>query len=455
LDMSKIEANKFELSSVEFYFEKMLQRVVNVVTFRIDEKQQKFTVNIDKNIPKVLIGDDQRLAQVITNFLGNAVKFTPEHGSIRLDTQLLEEKDGICTLKIAITDTGIGISPEQQEHLFLSFQQAESSTTRRFGGTGLGLAISKNIVQMMGGDVWVDSEVGKGSTFGFTFQIKRGEEKKNGLLAPHVNLTNMRVIAVDDDPDVLENIKEIMKELGIKTCDTASSGEDALRLIGQNGCYDIYLIDWKMPGIDGVTLTAMLKDTAFNSGNEVVIMISAAEWSEIEENAKKAGVYKFLAKPLFPTAIEDAINECLGINQKPVEEGPPDINGIFKGHRILLTDDVEINREIVLALLEPTELEIDCAQNGEEAVRMFSETPEKYEMIFMDIQMPEMDGYEATRRIRALNVPKAKTIPIVAMTANVFREDIEKSIEAGMNSHVGKPLDIDIVLEKLKTYLSR
>ena len=455
LDMSKIEANKFELSELEFNFEKMLQRVVNILTFRIDEKQQKFTVNIDKNIPRILIGDDQRLAQVITNFLGNAVKFTPEHGSISLDTLFLGEKDGLCTIKITITDTGIGMSPEQQEHLFLSFQQAEASTTRRFGGTGLGLAISKNIVQMMGGEVWVDSEVGKGSTFGFTFRAQRGEEKKQGLLSPHVNLSNLRVLVVDDDPDVLESLKEIMRGLGI-SCDTVSSGEDALRLIGQNGSFDIYFIDWEMPGIDGLTLTAMLKDVAFNSGDEVVIMISSADWSAIEKTAKKAGVDKFLSKPLFPTAIEDVINECLGLNQQ-AEKGPQSIDGILKGHRILLADDVEINREIVLALLEPTQLEIDCATNGAEAVRMFSEAPEKYEMIFMDIQMPEMDGYEATRRIRefesTLEPNARKRIPIVAMTANVFKEDIEKSLKAGMNSHVGKPLDIDLVLEKLRTYL--
>jgi signal transduction histidine kinase/CheY-like chemotaxis protein/ABC-type amino acid transport substrate-binding protein len=452
LDMSKIEAGKFELSLVEFYFEKMLQRVVNVITFRIDEKNQKFTVNIDKDIPKMLIGDDQRLAQVITNLLGNAIKFTPEHGSICLDTRFLEEKDGVCTIKISITDTGIGISPEQQEHLFLSFQQAESSTTRKYGGTGLGLSISKNIIEMMGGEVRVDSEVGKGSTFGFTFKAKRGEEKRPSLLAPHINMKNLRVLVVDDDNNVLESLKEIMHGLGV-SCDTVSSGEEALRLIAKNGSYNIYLIDWQMPGIDGLTLTAMLKDTAFTSGNEVVIMISSSDWSSIEENAKKAGVDKFLSKPLFPSAIEDVINECLGLNQEPVEEGPADITGIFKGHCILLADDVEINREIVIALLEPTQLEIDCAVNGAEVVRMFSEAPEKYEMIFMDIQMPEMDGYEAARRIRALDILKAKTVPIVAMTANVFKDDIEKSLAAGMNSHVGKPLDIEIVMEKLRMYL--
>ena len=452
LDISKIEANKFDLTPVDFIFEKMIQRVVDVITFRIDEKHQKFTVGIDKSIPRILIGDDHRLAQIITNLLGNAVKFTPEYGSIQLETHFLGEQDGVCTIMISITDTGIGISPEQQEHLFLSFQQADTTSVRRFGGTGLGLAISKNIIEIMGGKIQVKSEVGKGSTFSFTFPAKRGTEKVQGLLASQVNLDNVRVMVIDDDLVILESIKAILKELGI-SCDTASSGEDALRLIGQNGSYDIYFVDWQMPGIDGITLTTMLKDATFNTGNNVAIMISSTEWEILGDKAKEAGVDKFLSKPLSSTAIAEVINECLGLNPQPVEEGPPVIDGIFRGHRILLADDVEINREIVIAMLEPTELEIDCAENGAEAVKMFSEAPEKYDMIFMDIQMPEMDGYEATRRIRALDNPKAISVPIVAMTANMFKEDIDKCLEAGMNSHVGKPLEMEIVVEKLRKFL--
>jgi CheY-like chemotaxis protein len=258
-------------------------------------------------------------------------------------------------------------------------------------------------------------------------------------------------MVVDDDPDVLENIKQILQGLGI-SCDTALSGETAFQLVEQNGSYDIYFIDWQMPGIDGITLTSMLKGEPFNSDNNIAIMISSAEWDAIKNDAKKAGVDKFLSKPLFPSAIEAIINECLGLNQ-PVEEAPPDPAGLFKGHCILLVDDVEINREIVLAMLEPTELEIVCAENGAEAILMFNKEPEKYEMIFMDIQIPEMDGYEATQHIRELGFPKAKTIPIVAMTANVFREDIQKSLQAGMDGHVGKPLDFEVVMEKLRIYL--
>jgi CheY-like chemotaxis protein len=294
-----------------------------VITSRVDEKHQTFTVFSDKNIPPALEGDDQRIIQVITNLLSNAVKFTPDHGSIHLEAKLIEEEGGIpsaepgiCTIQISVKDSGIGISEEQQSRLFTSFQQADSSISRRFGGTGLGLAISKQIVEMMGGSIRIDSKPGEGSVFSFTIRVKRIDESPEAEPSP---------------------------------------------------------------------------DTAGGTDN-------------------------------------------------------------FKGYRILLAEDVEINREIVLALLEPTELEIDCAGNGLEVVRMFREAPDKYDLIFMDVHMPEMDGYEATRQIRALG-NGLKPVPIVAMTANVFRQDIEKCLESGMNDHVGKPLDFNDVLAKLRQYL--
>jgi PAS domain S-box-containing protein len=451
LDMSKIEANKFELSPVEFHFEKMLQRVVDVINFRVDEKHQKLTVHIDDAIPQTIIADDQRLAQVVTNLLGNAVKFTPEHGSISLDTRFLGEEDGICTIEISVSDTGIGISDEQQKNLFMSFQQAEADTARRFGGSGLGLAISRNIVEMMGGGIEVKSEPGKGSVFTFNIKAKKGNRIKQRLLAESVNQDNLRILAVDDDPDILTYFQKITQQLGV-SCDTAASGEEALKLVEQNGSYNIYFIDWKMPGMDGIALTRELKAQPSGSENSVAIMISAAEWNIIEEDAKKAGVGRFLSKPLFPSVIADVIDNCLGV-EHGVKEEKSEINGLFAGRHILLAEDMEINREIVLALLEPTLIDIDCAQNGMEAVSKFSEAPDKYDLIFMDVQMPEMDGYEATRCIRALDIPGAKTVPIVAMTANVFREDVEMCIAAGMNSHVGKPLDFDEVMDKLKFLL--
>jgi signal transduction histidine kinase/CheY-like chemotaxis protein len=452
LDMSKIEANKFELTPEEFDLEKMLQRIVNVVNFRIDEKRQKFSVHIDHSIPRTLIGDDQRIAQVITNLLGNAIKFTPEEGVVTLVARFAGEANGICTLQFSVSDTGIGINAEQQAKIFQSFEQAESSTTRKYGGTGLGLAISKNIVEMMGGTIWVISEPDKGSTFTFTLKIQRGTHGTHRFLSPDINLSNVRILAVDDDPAILVYFHDIAQHFGV-LCDTANSGKKALEMIGQKGGYHIYFIDWKMPVMDGIQLSREIK--ALELENSIVIMTSAAEWSEVVQEAKEAGVEKFLSKPLFPSTIAEVINECLGVDKQQVEKEQMNIASIFSGWRILLVEDVDINREIVLALLEPTLIEIDCAENGVEAVQMFSEDPQKYDLIFMDVQMPEMDGYEATRIIRAMDILHAKTIPIIAMTANVFREDIEKCFKSGMDDHVGKPIDFKEVLEKLKNYLPK
>jgi signal transduction histidine kinase/DNA-binding response OmpR family regulator len=455
LDMSKIEANKFELSPDRFNFEKMLQKVVNVVSFRVDEKKLRFTVYIDRDIPPELIGDDQRIAQVVTNLLSNAVKFTPENGAIHLEARLLEKEtekeNGPCTLQISVADTGIGISEEQQSRLFTSFQQAESGTSRKFGGTGLGLAISKRIVEMMGGRIGVESEPGKGSTFAFTLKAERTSGERPRLLNENVNWNNVRLLVVDDNRYILDYFGEIARGIGL-ACDTAESGEQALAMIDRNGAYNIYFVDWKMPGMNGIELTRRIK-AANGESKAVVIMISSTEWTAIEGDAKNAGVNKFIPKPLFPSAIVDYLNECLGRGLPAPEKTQPEETASFEGKRLLLAEDVEINREIVLSLLEPTLLAIDCAENGAEAVRLFSESPERYDMIFMDVQMPEMDGYEATRRIRALGPPKAREIPIVAMTANVFREDIERCLAAGMNDHIGKPLDLDEVLSMLRKYL--
>jgi signal transduction histidine kinase/DNA-binding response OmpR family regulator/PAS domain-containing protein len=459
LDMSKIEANKLELSSVEFSFERMLQKTVTVINFRVEEKHQKLTVHIDRAIPEYLVGDDQRLTQVITNLLGNAVKFTPDKGTISLDARFIKEENGLCTIQVSVADSGIGITKEQKARLFQSFHQAEASTVRKYGGTGLGLAISKNIVTMMGGKIWVESEKDKGSTFYFTIQAKRGEGKTKSLRERSEKWESIRILAVDDDPDILDFFKDISNRYGVY-CDTALSGDDALRMVERNGDYNVYFIDWKMPGIDGITLTGALKTIERNTGNSVVIMISAAEWTSIEDEARKAGVEKFLSKPLFPSAVADTICECLGIERHKTDKEKAEVSpDSFKGHRILLVEDVEINREIVLTILEPMGLEIECAENGIQSVDMFRDAPEKYEMIFMDVQMPEMDGYDATRCIRAMEKEwkdtgeRSSHVPIVAMTANVFKEDIEKCLDAGMDDHIGKPLDFEVVLEKLNAFL--
>ena len=454
LDMSKIEANMFELSSEEFNFEKMLQRVISIVGFRAEEKKQIISVYVDKSIPRILIGDDQRLAQVITNLFGNAVKFTPEGGSIKLDTRFIGEDNGICKIRITVKDSGIGISEEEQKRLFHSFQQADSTTSRRFGGTGLGLVISKNVVELMGGNIELESEPGKGSSFSFTFKAKRCS-KNTSLSELGINWDNVTVMAVDDDKEILDYFCEIMKGFGAN-CDTAISGKDALTHVENNGMHHIYFIDWKMPDMDGLTLAKELKTRSEFPDDTIIIMISAAEWSNIADEAKKAGINKFLSKPLFPSAIADAISEAIGV-QHLEEEKKADYSGIFEGFKILIAEDVEINREIISTLVEPTLLKMDCAENGIEAVAMFEKSFDDYDLILMDVQMPEMDGFQATRKIREFEADiladQPRQIPIIAMTANVFREDIENCISAGMNDHIGKPIDVQEFFNTIRKYL--
>jgi len=329
LDMSKIEEDKFELSCTEFDFSAMIQRIVNIFEFRLGEKKQKLTVNQDPSIPGRLFTDDQRLAQVITNLISNSIKFTPEGGSITLDIRRRQDEyAGYCTLEISVTDTGIGISKEQQGKLFQSFVQVDSSIARKFGGTGLGLAISKKIVELMQGKIWIESEEGKGAAFIFTIRA----------------------------------------------------------------------------GIPAAPSSATLPD---------------------DKNAAS-------------------------MDQARTAEDEPD----FSGKRILLAEDVEINREIVITVLEPLGLVITEAEDGQRAYDLFRANPDGFDLIFMDIHMPGIDGYESTRRIRAFDHPRAGTIPIIAMTANVFREDVERCREAGMNDHVGKPLDFDAVKAILRKYLA-
>ena len=323
LDMSKIEANRLELYEESFNFMKMLEKAIDVNKFKMDEMKQEMIVDVDEKIPSYLVGDDQRLTQVVTNLISNAVKFTPEGGQIVLAAWLVEGDNSDIGVQISVSDNGIGISEEQMERLFHSFAQADASTSRKYGGTGLGLAISKRIVEMMGGQIWVESEKGKGSKFTFTAYLKQ---------------------------DV--------------TGDSRGAKE------------------------------------------------------ELEEKLGKS-------------------------------EGKDD----FSGHTILLAEDVEINREVVKLLLEPTHINIVCAENGKEAAELFEENPDLYEVIFMDIQMPEMDGFDATKRIRSLGTRQAVEVPIIAMTANVFKEDVANCLNAGMNGHIGKPIDMGEIIKYLWKYL--
>ncbi|MDR0856362.1 MAG: response regulator [Clostridiales bacterium] len=310
LDMSKIEADKLQISPVEFNFARTLQKVKTIIGPRVDEKDLSFSMIVAKNIPETLVSDDQRLTQVMLNLLSNAVKFTDKKGTVTLEAVLLGETDGIYEIRVEVADTGIGLSEEQIGRLFGSFEQAESGTARKYGGTGLGLAISKSIVGLLGGRIWVESTPGEGSRFFFTFKAPAG-------------------------------------------------------------------LDAPVSGAAGAV-----------------------------------------------PAAGDRLPEAS-----------------IKGKRILLAEDIEINREIVTELLEPTGVEIECAVNGAEALEKFRAAPQRYDLILMDCMMPEMDGYEATQRIRALPVPRARLVPIIAMTANVFKEDIDKCLASGMNGHIGKPID--------------
>ena len=458
LDMSKIEANKLELSPASFNFEMMIQKVVNVINFRIEERRQQFYINIDNKIPQILVGDDQRLSQVITNLLSNAVKFTPEEGTIHLDARFVSGEENKCRIEISVTDTGIGITDEQKARLFNSFEQADVGTSRKYGGTGLGLAISKRIIELMEGKIWVESEPGRGTRFTFSVDLQRGSREHIRQLPEGIDWSNLRIFAVDDDSEIRRLFADFSANLGI-FCTVASTAEEARELLLHDDNYDVFFLDWKLPGMNGIEMTRFLREkTALKS---IVILFSSVDWGIIKDDARKAGVDKFLPKPLFQSSIVDILNECIGVVEPAKHVTVNESNANFSGHTILLAEDVDINREIVIELLQPTHLTIECAENGAQALRMFEKEPDKYDMIFMDLQMPEMDGYEATRRIRSFEAGSSlktqgkafRRVPIIAMTANVFREDIERCLEAGMNSHIGKPLDFDNVLDKLRIYL--
>jgi signal transduction histidine kinase/CheY-like chemotaxis protein len=460
LDMSKIAANKFELSFTEFNLEKTLIKITDVIEFRVGEKKQNLFVKTGADLPAYIVGDEQRLSQVITNLFSNAVKFTPDYGDISLTVNKIEEKEAYCTLRFEVSDTGIGISQDQQQKLFNSFAQADSGISRRFGGTGLGLAISKRIVEMMDGSIWVESELGRGSTFIFTIrvQIGKGQGESRAVLAPRME--NIRALVVDDSEELREYFLAMAARIGF-SCDAVESGFEALRMLDRGGRYDIYFVDWAMPEMDGIELSRRLQEKT--GGRTVIVMISSTEWEKIEPAARSAGVKGFLPKPLYPSYVLDCINKNLSVGVpltgRKEEAREPGGDLRLAGKRVLIAEDIEINREIVITLLEPLGLSISCAENGLEALNMFKAGSGSYDLVFMDVHMPEMDGYEATRRIREFEASlaakglSAGRVPIIAMTANVFAEDIGKCLAAGMDDHVGKPLDFAQVLERLRKHL--
>jgi two-component system, sensor histidine kinase and response regulator len=455
LDMSKIEAHKFELSFNEFNFEKMLMDIINVTNVRAEEKNLNFAVILNTNVPSLIISDELRFSQVIMNLLNNAIKFTPENGKVVLRVEKIDESGDEITLKTEIADSGIGMTEEQQKKLFTSYVQADSSITKNFGGTGLGLVISKQIVELMHGEIWIESKPNKGSKFIFTTKVQKGVGKLDVQLSAKINRDELRILAVDDSEETRMYFAHVMEAFHLP-CDIACSGKEALEMMEKTADrpYNLFFVDWQMPDMDGIELTKKIKE--ITGDKSFVIMLSMADWKTIEKEALAAGVRQFIPKPIFPSVLINVINECIEIKPKDSsgkQEGTAETQFNFKDYSILVAEDVEINREILSTVLEETGISIDFAQNGSSAVSMFQMHPDKYNLILMDVNMPEMDGYEATQAIRALEMAQAKNVSIIAMTANVFREDIEKCLQAGMNDHIGKPIVPETLHEKLKKYL--
>jgi hemerythrin-like metal-binding protein len=474
LDMSKIEANKLELSEIEFDFERMLRTVVDIVCFRIEKRRQSFHVRLDHRIPRLLVGDDQRLAQVVTNLLSNAVKFTPEEGAIHLDAKLVSKHDSTCTVRVSVADNGIGITAEQASRLFNTFEQAESGISRTFGGTGLGLALSKRIVEMMGGSIKIDSDYGVGSTFSFTVRLRLSDRDVSDVSDvsgggggdarrprwPSVFKSDACLLVIDHDIEDLAFFNELAARSGA-ACDTAQNSTQAMALLQAGKSYDLCFADPRMPGFDDLAPRLSQYRPAGEDDARclpVIAMMSATDWGGYKNTATQAGVCRHLAKPLFPSAVGEAVSNCLGGGlsaDSPTERGLGDPEEPqFLGATLLLVEDTEINREIVISLLEPSQIDIQVAENGRKALALFAEQPLRYDIILMDIQMPEMDGLEATQRIRQINDDWATRVPILAMTANVFKEDIERCFEAGMNDHISKPIDFADLVSKLTRYLA-
>lgn len=453
LDMSKIDANKFDITEDEFNFERMLQNAFSVVQVKLEEKHQDLHLDLNAAPTRKMISDELRLSQVLINLLNNAVKFTPEGGKIIVRVRE-EPLDGHRSrLRVEVEDNGVGIEPESQKRLFHSFEQADGSITRQYGGTGLGLAICKKIVTLMGGDIWVESAPGQGSRFIFEIEAGWGEalDKEAGEMpAPG----DMRILVVDDSPDVLEYFHNILGGFSMP-CDTAASGPEAVAAVRERRQagerpYDMIFLDWNMPGMNGGETAREIQKIVSET---IVVMISVADWSDIEQEAKAAGVSNFLSKPVLPSVL---YNTIVSLTQNTlVTPRAPDTGGLpdWRDKTILLVEDVEINREIVMSIIEETGVAIECACDGLQAVDIFAEKGDRYDLILMDVQMPVMDGLSATRNIRAMDSPKAKRIPIIAMTANAFKEDAAMCLDAGMNHHIAKPFEVDTVLTVLSDYL--
>ena len=459
LDFSKIEAGKLDMESVDFGLDDVLENLTNLITVRAQEKRDlEVLFAIDPDVPRLLVGDPLRLGQVLINLANNAVKFT-EAGEIVISTELLKQEDDQVTLKFSVRDTGVGLNREQIARLFQAFTQADVSTTRKFGGTGLGLTISKRLVNMMHGEIWVESEPGQGSTFMFTAAFGRGREKDKDRFTPSPDLRGMKVLVVDDNATSREILQSILASFSFDAS-LASSGEEGLTELenaDENHPYELVIMDYKMPGIDGIEAARRIKQHPHLNTIPAVVMVTNYGTEEVMEMADETGLDGFLLKPVNPSVLFDAIMHAVGkdvpkrslISRENAREGRP-LQHIM-GARVLLVEDNEINQQVAKEILESAHLNVSIANNGQEAVDALKEGA--YDVVLMDVQMPVMDGYEATRKIR--NNPQFEDLPIIAMTAHALTGDREKSLEAGMNDHVSKPIDPEVLFRTIGKWVKR
>ena len=454
LDMNKIESGKVQLAEDEFNLSDLIENLINMTSSQITEHNHTLNVNVSGVQHENVIGDSLRIQKIFTNLMGNAVKFTPDGGRIRLTiSERPSRQEKVGCYEFVFEDNGIGMSEEFMDHIFEPFTRAEDGSERRTQGTGLGMTISRNIARMMGGDIKVESTLGVGSIFTVTIYLKL-QDKNENLEKRFVDLD---VLVADDDELSLESSLDILSSMGMKV-EGVNNGKDAVEKVvsrhSEGLDFFAAILDWKMPGMDGIEATRKIRQKV---GNDVpIIIISAYDWSEIEEDAKRAGANAFIGKPLFKSRLEKTFSSILGKEEeKPVDKyiSLSDLEALkLQGKRALVVEDNDLNMEIACEILKTTGMSIETAIDGIEAVDLITSSPDGYyDIVFMDIQMPKMNGYDATRAIRAQNRPYLKQVPIIAMTANAFAEDVQAARTVGMNWHISKPLE----LHALKSVLER
>ena len=461
LDFSKIEAGKMDMEEVDFRLDEALDNISTLVGVKTQEKKLELLIKTDPAVPNMLVGDSLRLGQVLINLSNNAVKFT-DTGEIVVSTQLLETMEEKVKVRCSVSDSGIGMTPEQQGKLFQAFSQADSSTTRKYGGTGLGLTISKRLVEMMGGEIWVESEAGVGSEFIFTavFGISKKEDHEQPALTP--DMTGKRILVVDDNTTAREIFQDLLKPMSFEVA-LAESGEEAILKLeeaSKDNPFDLVLMDWQMPGMDGVDTSRKIRNSKSVIQNVKIIMATAYDLEEMAQQTEGLEINGFLQKPVNPSSLFDAIMEAFGkgipggARRRKREDAVEGLDQI-QGARILLAEDNEINQQVAQEILEGSGFVVEIAENGQEAVDMVLKGAEEllpYDVVLMDINMPVMDGLEATRRIRNL-ATEVSRIPIIAMTASAMTQDIELTQETGMNDHVAKPIDVKQLFSTLVKWI--